>query len=98
MPIDSIVRVSFQTQVEANRAVNLALVGHPQDKRGPGPYERIGTAVYSCSGADELKIALAVSTLFVALTEHADKMDFVSITMAHKEPIRYKRVKRNQIS
>jgi len=95
VPIDSIVRVSFQTQAEANQAVNSALVGHPQHKSGPGPFRRIGTAVYSCSDADELQIAQAVSKLFAALSEHAIKIDFVSITMAHKEPIRYKRVKRN---
>jgi hypothetical protein len=96
MPIDSIVRASFQTTVKANQAVNSALVGDPHESKGNGPFQRIGTAAYSCSDADELKVAEAIKQLFVALANHALKIDFVSITMAHKEPkLKYRRVNRD---
>ena len=84
MPIDAIVRVSFQTSVTANQAANTALVGHAKNATGSGPFSRIGTAVYSCSNAGELPVALALAALGQTLSTHATSIDFVSITMARK--------------
>jgi hypothetical protein len=84
MPIDSIVRVSFQSSVLANQAANNALVGHPQNPTGPGPFTKIGTAVYSCTDAGELLVATALAQLGQALATHAADIDFVSITMARR--------------
>lgn len=86
MPIDAIVRVSFQSNVQALQAANSALVGHPQNTTGTGPFKKIGTAVFSCSDADELPVAKALATLGAALQTYAGDIDFVSITMARKQP------------
>lgn len=92
MPVDSIVRVSFQSNVKALQQVNAALVGHVRASSGSGPFQRIGTAAYSCSAKGEWEVTEAIARLFAALVHHAISIDFVSITMAHKQPMRYKRV------
>ena len=81
MAINSIVRVSFQSNVHANQSANNALVGHTQNSTGSGPYERVGTAVYSCCGATELSVAQALAGLGQTLSTYAADMDFVSITV-----------------
>ncbi len=84
MAVDSIVRVSFQSVVEANQAANSALVGVNQGNVGPRPYEKIGTALYSCSNADEQDVANSLADLGHALATYAPTIDFVSITVARR--------------
>jgi len=84
MAVDAIVRVSFQSNVQANQAANMALVGHVQNSRGVGPFVRVGTAVFSCSNAAELPVATSLATLGEALRTYAESIDFVSITMARR--------------
>ena len=81
MAIDAIIRVSFNTKVHANRAANQALVGHPQAAKATGPFERTGTAVYQCEGADDAAVGAALARLGQQLNAFADKIDFVSISL-----------------
>jgi hypothetical protein len=87
MPIDSIIRVSFEGHPPANQAANNALVGHAQNAVGPRPFRRIGTALYSCNGADEIPVAQCLQDLGNALADHADLIDFVSITLARRPAV-----------
>lgn len=82
MAVDSIVRVSFQTNPSANQAVNQALVGHAQDPTGSGPFTRVGTAAYTCRGGAEVAVMSALDQLGRALSKFAVDVDFVSITVA----------------
>src|SRR5947209_2927214 len=86
MPFDSIVRVSFQSSVQANQAANNALVGDPQAATGPGPFARVGTAAFSCSGASEVAVATALAQLGAALEAHAAVLDFVAVTLVRRPP------------
>ncbi len=84
MAVDAIVRVSFQSNVLANQAANNAMVGHAQAATGGGPFERVGTAAYSCSNADELQVAQALAQLGQALVMHAPDIDFVGVTLVRR--------------
>ena len=84
MPVDSIVRVSFQTVPEANQASNYALVGHNANPTGPRPYTRVGTACYSCSNAEDHAVAECLADLAATISDHAGQVDFVSITIARR--------------
>jgi hypothetical protein len=84
MPVDSIIRVSFQTNPQANQAANTALVGHTQNASGPGPFARVGTAAYSCSNAPELAVGSAIAQLGNALKDFASDLDFVSISLVRR--------------
>ena len=81
MAIDAIVRVSFQSSVQANQAANNALVGHTQDATGSGPFSRVGTAAYTCHGAQELPVAQALASLGQALVTHASAIDYVNVSV-----------------
>lgn len=84
MPIDAILRVSFQSSVRANQAANRALVGHAQNASGPGPFSRINTAVYECRGA-ETSVALAsIATLIDQMLQRPDKIDFLSVSLSSR--------------
>lgn len=80
MPVDAIVRVSFQSNVQANQAANAALVGHQSQSTGTGPFQRVGTAAYSCAGGDDQSVAQAIAQLGGVLSSHHDAVDFVSIS------------------
>ncbi len=84
MPVDAIVRVSFQTNVRANQAANSALVGHTQNATGPGPFQRHGTAAYSCSNVAEAAAGAAISQLGQAVQQFASDLDFVSISLVRR--------------
>ena len=84
MAIDSIIRTSFESSVTANQAVNSALVGHQSNSTGPGPYQKIGTALYTCSNANEADVGKSILELGVALANNAQLIDFVSITIARR--------------
>jgi len=84
MPVDAIVRVSFQTNVQANQAANNALVGHTQNATGPGPFERVGTAAYACSNAADAAVGASIASLGQALQQHATTVDFVSISLIRR--------------
>lgn len=81
MAVTAIVRVSFQSVVEANQAVNKALVGVNQGDTGPGPFAKAGTAVYCCSDADSMEVANAISELGLAIGKHGADLDYASINI-----------------
>lgn len=81
MPMDAIVRVSFQSRSKANRAANAALVGHPQKKVGRGPFRRVGTAVYSCAGGSDTSVGKALAELGGVLNHYSVYLDFLSIAI-----------------
>ena len=80
MSINSIVRVSFQSNINANQAVNKALVGHAQNSSGPGPYKRVGTAVFVCDSDHDGEVANAFAKLNQTITQFHDSIDFMSIS------------------
>ena len=84
MATDSIVRVSFESEPKANRAANTALVGHPQEATGSGPFVRVSTAVYSCTNADDKAVGKSIAQLGQALDEWAEVLDFVSVSLARR--------------
>jgi len=84
MPIDAIVRVSFQSEPRANQAANLALVGDRQESVGPGPFRRVNTAVYSCSGAPDIAVGRALADFGSALNEFSAEVDFASVTLIRR--------------
>ena len=84
MPVDAIVRVSFQTNVPANQAVNNALVGHPTKATGTGPFQRVGTAAYACSNAPENPVLGALAAVSQALQQHAAVLDFFSVSFVRR--------------
>ncbi len=77
MVIDAVVRVSFQSETEANQAVNNALVGHPQDATGNGPFTKEGTALYRCTGTEDDDFKKALSQLVQAVNSHIYALDHV---------------------
>jgi hypothetical protein len=79
-PVDAVVRVSFQSKVKANHAVNLALVGHRQHESATGPFERIGTALYFCRERTQKDVAVALKQLGAALVNEG-AIDCISITI-----------------
>lgn len=81
MAVDAIIRVSFQTSVKAHQAVNKALVGHPQNASGSGPFSRVNTAVFSCNNAADDAVDAALRRMLVALAEYQQKVDFLSVTL-----------------
>jgi hypothetical protein len=84
MAVDAIVRVSFQANVRANQAVNLALVGNTQDAQGTGPFVKPGTAAYSCNSGDDAAVMQALAELGEALAKFAADVDFVSISVIRR--------------
>ncbi len=84
MAFDAIVRVSFQTDVQANQAVNKALVGDSQNSTGTGPFTKIGTALYSCTNANDSEVAGTLVELSKELKANASSLDFCSITLAKR--------------
>lgn len=84
MPVDAIVRLSFQSNTSANQAANQALVGHTQNSAGPGPFVRVGTAAYSVNGGNETAVGQALADLGKALSDFATDLDFVSISLLRR--------------
>ena len=84
MAVDAIVRVSFQTNVQANQAANSALVGHTQNAQGTGPFTRVGTAAYGCNGANDVDVTASLAALGAALAQFATYVDFVSISLVRR--------------
>ena len=82
--VDSIVRVSFQTNTKANQRANFVLVGHAQNSSGVWPYERVGTALYTCHDAGTREVAEALGRLSTVLKHYSKDLDFVSISVAKK--------------
>jgi hypothetical protein len=81
MPVSAIVRVSFQSSVQANQATNSALVGHPQDATGTGPFARVGTAVYTVNLGNEAAVGQALADLGQAVAAHSQTLDFLSVSL-----------------
>lgn len=84
MATDAIVRVSFESSVYANQAANRALVGHATYKRGPGPFRKVGTALYQCHEAEDHAVGEALAQLGIALREYSGYIDFVSISILRR--------------
>jgi hypothetical protein len=85
MPVDSIIRVSFQSNIGAGQAVNRALVGHADKSAARGPFKRVATAVYSCSDGSDLEVGEAIAQLGSVLQDYATSLDFVSISLVRKQ-------------
>jgi hypothetical protein len=81
MSVSSIVRVSFQTNVTANQAVNSALVGHTQNAQGPGPFTKVGTAAYTVTAGNDSAVAAALADLGKAIASNAADLDFLSVSL-----------------
>lgn len=84
MPVDAIVRVSFQSNVKANQEVNLALVGHRQEPAGSGPFQRVNTALFECIEKPEIAVATALRDLGNTVLNHAEVLDFMSVTVVRR--------------
>jgi hypothetical protein len=93
MPIDAIVRVSFQRgidekdRVQAHQAVGLALVGHSQNATGSRPFTRVNTAVYSTQRNADNDVEQALQDFVVALGKNRDIIDYVSVTLTRHRPV-----------
>ena len=85
MPVDAIVRVSFQSNIEANQAANEALVGTVQGNQGARPFTKVGTAAYTCSNAPSQEVGQSISDLGDTLNNYANDIDFVSVSLAHHD-------------
>jgi hypothetical protein len=77
MPVDAIVRVSFQSNNAAHKAAYQALVGS-------GPFTKTNTAVYACDQKPDADVASALAGLGQALITYATDVDFVSITLVRR--------------
>ena len=75
MPLDAVVRASFQSEVRANQAVNHALVGHTQDAMGSGPFTREGTHLFRCQSADNAAVLSALAGFVAALQQYGAVVD-----------------------
>lgn len=85
MPVDAIVRFSFQTNSGANQAANRALTGDPAPAPGTGaPFQKAGTAAYTCHNGIEAHIGKALADFGQALQQYAGEIDFVSVTVARR--------------
>lgn len=79
MPIDAIVRLSFQTNSQANQEAQRAITSS-------GVFQRVNTAVFSTSKGDDEKVQAALEQLLGVLKNHSSTIDFVSLTLTrHKE-------------
>lgn len=85
MPVDAIVRISFESVPAANQAANDALVGLKQGKTGPKPFSRVATATYSCSDADDTAVANAIEELGITIAQYGSDLDFVSISVVRRK-------------
>ena len=84
MPIDAIIRVSFQSSVPANQAVNQALVGHRQHRTASGPFAKVNTALYQCMDADDADVGRSLAALGEAYAAHVRSIDFLSVSLLRK--------------
>ena len=84
MPVDAIIRVSFQSDVEANQDVNEALVGHKQEPTGSKPFSRVNTAVYSCTNGDDEPVKNALASFVRAVNWHTHSLDFLSVSLTKR--------------
>ncbi len=81
MPIDAIVRVSFESSPKANLAVDKALAGDPATR---GPFEKIATAAYSCHSGDDAAVGRALGDFGAVLSDYAAVIDSVSISLVRR--------------
>ena len=85
MPIDAIIRVSFQSEVPANQAANKALVGHQSNATGNGPFQRLNTAAYVCYQAPDADVHQSLHALFSAINTHSAVLDYLSVSMTRHQ-------------
>jgi hypothetical protein len=81
---DSIIRLSFESNLKAASAANLVLVGHKQKRYGVYPYEKVGTSTYVCTEGDVMQVLKSITALGKVLERYAKDVDFVSITFAKR--------------
>jgi hypothetical protein len=84
MSVTAIIRASFQSSVQANQAVNSALVGHAQNAQGPGPFTRVGTAAFTVTQGNEAAVGQALAALGQAVATHAAALDFLAVTVVRE--------------
>lgn len=78
----AIVRVSFQSNVQANQGTNRALVGHAQDASGSGPFDRSGTGCYITSGQSKAgDVLIAIRDAVEAAIQNLSDLDYLSVTV-----------------
>jgi len=86
MSVDAVVRVSFNGgDPRNNQAANRALVGHAQNATGSGPFEKVGTALYTCTGGDAERVAGAIVELAAEVKTRANALDFISIHVFRRD-------------
>lgn len=85
MAINAIVRASFQSVVQANQAVNKALVGHQGEPTGTGPFERVNTQVFVASAKPDADVHAALTALMSAISTHSGSLDYLSVTMTRRK-------------
>lgn len=83
MPVDAIIRASFQSSVGANHAVHEALTGVRQGV-GTGPFTKVGTAVYLVTNGNDQAVGSAIAKLGNALSNHASTLDFFSVSLTRR--------------
>lgn len=82
---DGIVRISL------NRDTGSDLGNQVRDhltkfNGGTGPFERIGTALYSCHKANGAQVERALSAALLVLQGSGSQVDFLSINIAQRDP------------
>lgn len=87
MAVDSLVRVSFQTSPPANQAINEALVGDRQAAVGPGPFQRVYTAMYRVVAGRDTDVLAAIARFSTEVNNHWDVLDFVGISMTKRSAV-----------
>jgi len=80
--INAIVRVSFQSDPEANQLASETLTGHRMATTSLPFTKLLNTAVYHCQAGSDHAVLSAVAALLTRLrNEKADVVDYVSITL-----------------
>jgi hypothetical protein len=87
MAVDAIVRIGFQSSVLANQAANQALVGHTQNATGPGPLQRVNTAVFEVLMGADADVLKALQALNEVMVNHAGLVDFFSVSLTRHDVI-----------
>ena len=87
MAIDCLIRVSFQSDANANQGVNEALVGDKQAAVGSGPFQRVNTAVYRAVAGVDADVIAALNDFVAQLTNHSGVIDFVGMSLTRRRTI-----------
>lgn len=81
MPVDALVRVSFNADANANNKARYALTGTINSTDPEAPFQKVGTAAFSANDADEKSVAEALQKLSKVLVEHHNTIDSLALTL-----------------